>query len=79
MRHPKCAGPKCRRVATESGLCHAHRVQRDRGGHLKPLRKYRRKPRPEPTAPVLYVAPDEPRDPYEGEGEAYLIPLVMPS
>lgn len=75
MRHPRCAGPKCRRVATRRGLCGSHAKQVQRGKQLAPLRKRRRKPvEPEPDAPLLFVAPDEPRDPYEGEG--YLIRLV---
>lgn len=64
MRHPKCAGPKCRRVATESGLCHAHRVQRDRGGHLKPLRKRRRnvEAKHEPEVRLFVFADDDDDD-----------------
>lgn len=63
MRRPKCAGPKCRRVAVCSGYCDSHRKQRARGHVLTPLRKYRKpEPRAEPDAPLLYVAPVEPSD-----------------
>lgn len=68
MRHERCAGPRCRRVATRRGLCGAHAKQVERGKHLTPLRKYR-KHEPEPEAPVLYVAPDEP----DSDSEAFLI------
>lgn len=76
MRHEKCAGPKCRRVATRRGLCGAHAKQVERGKRLAPLRKYRKtvEVKPEPEAAILFVAPDEP----EPDSEAFLI-RVMPS
>lgn len=62
MRHEKCAGPRCRRVATRRGLCGAHAKQVERGKRLAPLRKYRKtvEVKAEPEAPVLYVFPEPP-------------------